>query len=226
VSVAKSYFRLETKDWSATVAAGRGLPQLKTRSVGGYFTSSKDYTVHMCSTTEKSWFDTRLEQEISCSQKRPPPFWRPPNLLCNGYQGLFPGGERPGREADHHLNLVPRLKIRDIYLHSPCAFMERELHLNITPTNQHDQYMCYWHAPGAWLSLFVSRGLDHKTLFCSFTIVFLPLALYSSTLYSPNLLIYTLLHLTPSPTLRLSHILQLFYLITQAYILQWISKYV
>jgi hypothetical protein len=45
---------------------------------------------------------------IFTSPYRPNRLWDPPDFLSNGYRGLFPRGvKRQGREADHHLQLVP-----------------------------------------------------------------------------------------------------------------------
>jgi hypothetical protein len=38
---------------------------------------------------------------IFSSSRRPDRLWSPPDLLPNGYPGLFPRGKAAGREADH-----------------------------------------------------------------------------------------------------------------------------
>jgi len=47
-------------------------------------------------------------------------FWGPPSLLSNGYRGALTAGvKRPGSEVDHSPHLVPRSKMRGMYLDSP-----------------------------------------------------------------------------------------------------------
>jgi hypothetical protein len=47
-----------------------------------------------------------------------------PNLLYNGYRGLFPGGKEAGREADHSPQTTAEGKKMWIYTSTPpYAFM-------------------------------------------------------------------------------------------------------
>jgi hypothetical protein len=41
----------------------------------------------------------------------PDQFWDPPSFISNGYMGILPRG-RPGREAETHLRIAPRSRIR------------------------------------------------------------------------------------------------------------------
>jgi hypothetical protein len=50
----------------------------------------------------------------------PDQLWDPPSVLSNGYRGSFLGGKvRPGRDADHSPNLVPRSRMSRSYISSP-----------------------------------------------------------------------------------------------------------
>jgi hypothetical protein len=62
---------------------------------------------------------------IFSSPRRPHRYWGPPNLLSNGYQGLFPGGvKRQVREADHSPPASVEVKKMWIYKSTPSyAFM-------------------------------------------------------------------------------------------------------
>jgi hypothetical protein len=61
---------------------------------------------------------------IFTSPRRPDRLWGQPNLLYNGYQGLFPGVKRPGREADHYPLTSVEVKKMWIYTSTPpYAFM-------------------------------------------------------------------------------------------------------
>jgi hypothetical protein len=43
------------------------------------------------------------------SPKRPDRLWEPPKLLFSGYQSIFPGINKPGREVNNSPHLLPRL---------------------------------------------------------------------------------------------------------------------
>ena len=48
--------------------------------------------------------------KIFSAPKRPDRLWDSPSLQLNGYRGSFPGEKRSGREVNHDLHLVPRLR--------------------------------------------------------------------------------------------------------------------
>jgi hypothetical protein len=49
-------------------------------------------------------------------------FWGPPNLLSDGYQGLFPRGySGQGVKLTTHLSLVPRSRMVELYLQTPIS---------------------------------------------------------------------------------------------------------
>jgi hypothetical protein len=56
---------------------------------------------------------------IFTSPGRPDRLWGPPNLLYNGYWGLFPMIKRPGREADHSPSTSAEVKKMWIYTSIP-----------------------------------------------------------------------------------------------------------
>jgi hypothetical protein len=60
------------------------------------------------------------DTEIFSIPQRPEPLWNPPNLLSNGYQGLFTGGlSVRGVKLTTQLQLVPRSRMFEVYLHIP-----------------------------------------------------------------------------------------------------------
>jgi hypothetical protein len=77
--------------------------------------------MQVCSECEFSCFPHRMiggsssggGWEFSSSPPRPDRLWRPPSLLSNGYQRLFPWGKVAGVvELTIHLHLVPRSRMR------------------------------------------------------------------------------------------------------------------
>jgi hypothetical protein len=61
----------------------------------------------------------------NCCPRRPDRVWDSPNLLSNGYRGLFsPGLKGPGREADHSPTASAEVRKMWIYASTPpYAFM-------------------------------------------------------------------------------------------------------
>jgi hypothetical protein len=67
----------------------------------------------------------QVASRISSSPRRPDLLLGPPNLLPNGYRGLFPRGvKRPGREADH--SPPASAEVKKMWINTftaPCVFM-------------------------------------------------------------------------------------------------------
>jgi hypothetical protein len=70
--------------------------------------------------SEKLGFYSQQRQEISLFSIASRPALGPTSLLSNVYMGLFPR-EISGRgvKLTTHLHLVPRLRMVELYLHSP-----------------------------------------------------------------------------------------------------------
>jgi hypothetical protein len=65
-----------------------------------------------------------LVESTIFSSRRPDRLWGLPNLVSNGYWGLFPGVKRPGREAEHSPPASAEVKKMWIYASTPpYAFM-------------------------------------------------------------------------------------------------------
>jgi hypothetical protein len=61
-----------------------------------------------------------VASRILSSPRRPDRLWDPPGLLANGYRGLFlKGYSGRGVKLTTHLELVPNLRMVDLYIHSP-----------------------------------------------------------------------------------------------------------
>jgi hypothetical protein len=71
------------------------------------------------------WIRVQVVSRIFSSPRHPHRLLGPPNLLSNGYRGLFPRGLRGrGEKLPTHLQLVPRSRKMWIYTTTPLyAFM-------------------------------------------------------------------------------------------------------
>jgi hypothetical protein len=60
--------------------------------------------------------------QFFCPPQRPDRFWDPPSFFSNGYREQFPR-EYSGRSVklSTYLQLVPRSRIVELYLHSPIC---------------------------------------------------------------------------------------------------------
>jgi hypothetical protein len=74
--------------------------------------------------TEESASIPGRDKKLFSSAQCPDRLWGLPSLLCIWYQGFFLREWRgKGVSLTTHLHLVPRLRIVELYLHSPYVFM-------------------------------------------------------------------------------------------------------
>jgi hypothetical protein len=132
---------------------------------------------------------------LFCTTQRPNRLWDPPSLLCNGYRGLFPWGSI-GQVAmlTTQLHLVPRSRMKELYLHFPIFL--HSMVLNWLSTGTTLPFVANFHSVNT-----LYYGSVTVTLSPCFRILFVAYMTVSAFFLYPLLLLCCVLNLS-CPTLN------------------------
>jgi hypothetical protein len=80
---------------------------------------SSNVTAKACGLGDRDSIPGRGKR-FSSIPKSPERLWGPHSLLFNEYRRLFPGENGRGVKLTTHLHIMPRSRVVELYLHSPC----------------------------------------------------------------------------------------------------------